>query len=312
VTVVAVIAVVVFKKIQGLFRRKYLNPAGVAKLLVLVPLWGTHLIPPDHLIIDVFSFASLHEALEICYSYTAPFRNPLLTLTILKNHGWLGGASSVAVIIVGIGLITFSRGYVKWKIPMTYLATMAIISASYGLANGEDIALRVTFHVFTGSVIFLAFFMATDPPTTPITGVGQVIFAIGLGALTFFLQTYIQFLGGSILALTLMNLTTPLLDRIGLPKPVENTMQIKLPPAKKFGKTETTRCIRCGKCLTACCRNLKPIFIKEAVDKSDWAKARTLRADLCENCGFCSYMCPSRIDLRGAATNAKRTIQEPE
>ena len=149
----------------------------------------------------------------------APFKDPLLTLTLLKNHGWLGGASSIAVIAVGIGVILFSRGYMKWRTPLTYLATIAIISASYGLINREDIILRVAFHLFVGSVIFLAFFMATDPATTPLTGLGQIIFAIGLGVLTFVFQVWGHFFGGSILALVIMNLTVPLLDRVGIHKP---------------------------------------------------------------------------------------------
>jgi electron transport complex protein RnfD len=171
VAVISAIAVIVFKKIQGLLGRKYLNPAAAAKLLILIPIWSA-LMPQDHLLTAISSFASLKDALSACYSYNAPFKDPLLTLTLLKNHGWLGGASSIAVIAVGIGVILFSRGYMKWRIPLTYLATIAIISAGYGLINREDIILRVAFHLFVGSVIFLAFFMATDPATTPLTGLG--------------------------------------------------------------------------------------------------------------------------------------------
>jgi len=61
--------------------------------------------------------------------------------------------------------------------------------------------------------------MATDPPTTPITHLGQGVFAIGLGILTFAFQLGLNFFGGSILALVIMNLTTPLLNRLGIRKP---------------------------------------------------------------------------------------------
>ena len=57
--------------------------------------------------------------------------------------------------------------------------------------------------------------MATDPATTPWTYSGQAVFGVGLGVLTVLIQMYMGFLGGSILALIIMNLTTPLLDRIG-------------------------------------------------------------------------------------------------
>jgi electron transport complex protein RnfD len=84
---------------------------------------------------------------------------------------------------------------------------------------GGDVYLRLIFELFVGSSIFLAFFMATDPATTPLTNMGQGVFGAGLGILTVLIQTYMSFFGGSILALVIMNLTVPLLDRVGIHKP---------------------------------------------------------------------------------------------
>jgi electron transport complex protein RnfD len=318
VAAISAITVILFKKIQGLLGRKYVNPAAAAKLLALSPIYATALIPTDHLV-DIASSSGLQNAVsQMCYAYhepimgitfNSPLADPLLTLTVLKNHGWLGGASSIVVIIVGIALIFFSRNYVKWKIPVTYLATVAVISASYGFINGDDIVLRVAYHLFIGSSIFLAFFMATDPATTPLTGVGQIIFAIGLGILTLVFQLYVQFLGGSILALVIMNLMSPILDRVGIQKPNENRITKKLPKAKKFKSANLMNCIRCGKCMVSCCKNLSPILIKEAADKGNWNRVKSLKADYCDSCGHCSYMCPSRIELKGAVLNAKQKIQ---
>lgn len=266
-------------------------------------------MPQDHLI-DITSFEILQGALGMCYSATAQFKDSFLTLTVLKNHGWLGGASSIAVIAVGIALILVSRGYIKWKIPLTYLATIAIICAGYDFINGEDVILRAAYHLFVGSVIFLAFFMATDPATTPLTSTGQIIFAVGLGILTMVFQLYFLFLGGSILALIIMDLTTPILDRIGIPKPSGTRIKRKLPKAKKFETGKVRNCIRCRKCLVSCCKNLPCVLIKEAVDKANWAKAKNLGLEYCEACGHCSYVCPSRIDLKGIITVAKQKMQE--
>jgi electron transport complex protein RnfD len=317
VAVISAVTVLVFKRVQGLLGRKYVNPAAAAKLLVLAPIYAIALIPEDHLL-DIATGSGLKFAVsQMCYAYHPPmgglsfssfFSDPVMSLAILKTHGWIGGASSIAVIIVGIGLILFSKGYFKWRIPLTYLVTLAVISGSYGLINGEDVVLRMAFHLFVGSVIFLAFFMATDPATSPLTGMGQLIFAVGLGILTFVIQLYMQFLGGSILALVIMNLTTPLLDRIGLPKPNETRVSRKLPKAKKFENPPLTNCIRCGKCLQICCKFLSPILIKEAADKSDWERVKVLKADYCEGCGHCTYVCPSRIDLKKAVLDAKQKI----
>ena len=82
-----------------------------------------------------------------------------------------------------------------------------------------DLTTRLLFEVFIGSSIFLAFFMATDPATTPLSGIGQIIFGVGFAVLTILIQTYMNFFGGSLLALLIMNLTVPLLDRVGIRKP---------------------------------------------------------------------------------------------
>jgi len=234
VAIISALAVILFKKIQGLLGRKYLNPAAAAKLLVLGPLYTMSLIPSDHLNIANMSAealtkplpllpsgAGLEGTLAFCYAGSnAPFPDEvLMDLLLLKNHGWIGGVSSVAVIIVGIALILVCRGYIKWRIPLTFLVTTAIIATGYSWYYGEDITLRVAFHLFIGSAIFLSFFMATDPATTPLTSTGQVIFAIGLSVLSFVFQIYFVFLGGSILALVIMNLTVPLLNRVGINKP---------------------------------------------------------------------------------------------
>jgi electron transport complex protein RnfD len=141
-------------------------------------------------------------------------------MILAKFHGWTGGASSLAVIVVGIALFVLARNYIKWRVTLAYF--VSIVVASLILASiyaDQNMLLRPFFEVFIGSSIFLGFFMATDPATTPFTGTGQIIFGVGLGFLTVLIQTYMNFFGGSILALVIMNLTVPVLDRIGVHKP---------------------------------------------------------------------------------------------
>jgi len=234
VAIIAAVGMILLKKGQGLLGRKYVNPAATAKLLVFLPFLSEVFLPEEHTLMlpslttpitfsGQFSFAVF---LQSCFANAALTANTtaspndvLWTLGVLKLHSWVGGASSIAVIVVGIALIFFSRGYMKWRITLTYLVTTALFAFGLSYVYGGDPLLRVAFHLFVGSSIFLAFFMATDPATTPITGLGQIIFAIGLGVLTIAFQTWGHFIGGSILALIIMNLTVPLLDRVGIHKP---------------------------------------------------------------------------------------------
>lgn len=328
VAVIAAVGLVVFKKLQGLLGRKYVNPAAAAKFLVLLPFLYYVLIPSDHVsYIPTMAAPLKYEGLDSFASYLQScFGNPTLlmegayalppspsdlfwTMFVGKYHGWPGGASSLAVIAVGICFFIMARRYVKWKITLSYLITTAIMSLIMTGAYGGDTALRLMFHLFAGSSIFLAFFMATDPATTPLTQRGQYIFGAGLGVLTVLIQTYMNFLGGSILALIIMNLTSPMLDKVGLQKPSEAKVEKKLPKAQAFETVKAYQCMRCGACMVACTHNLSPALIMEAFNKGNTEALTKLRADLCDGCGNCTFVCPSRIDVRNFTLRAKASLR---
>jgi electron transport complex protein RnfD len=238
VAIIALVGMIVFKKLQGLLGRKYVNPAAAAKLVVFTPFLGTVLLASAHadsisLVgpigyhININStnilFGAFAGDVQACMG-NLPSRAEIFavtptqmfqTLTLLKFHGWTGGASAIAVILVGVSLFIVARKYMKWRITLSYLATIVAMSAIMFGIYGGDFLLRMGFELFIGSSIFSAFFMATDPATTPWTYSGQAVFGVGLGVLTVLIQMYMGFLGGSILALVIMNLTTPILDRIG-------------------------------------------------------------------------------------------------
>ena len=339
---ISAVGLIVFKKLQGLAGRKYVNPAAIAKLLILGLLFMpaiSSLLPADHALsidlqnprIEVNGFtyypmdtSIFAPALIQCYGspsldpanpYTLgsaenPLPDVLYTMLFAKYHGWVGGFSSIIVMAVGLALFAVCRGYIKWRITIAYLIATAVFSVVMGGIYGGDIVLRMLFHLFTGSSIFMAFFMATDPATTPLTRLGQIIFGAGLAVLTIIIQTYTGFLGGSILALVIMNLTCPILDRVGVPKVRKERRSCgRLPKAKTVSEVTTTQCIRCGRCLYVCAGRLPTISIKEAADKGNWARAKKLGVEYCQQCGTCSFVCPARIDLKGAMLAAKEKVK---
>jgi electron transport complex protein RnfD len=316
VAIISAVGMIVFKKLQGLLGRKYVNPAAAAKILVLIPFLYEILLPEDHL--SMINLAApigygeptyFAETINACYAPEGSTADVLWTLLMAKYHGWPGGASSIAVIIVGVCLFIVARRYIKWRITLSYLITTAVMSIIMTAIYGGDALLRLAFHLFVGSSIFLAFFMATDPATTPLTQKGQCIFGLGLGVLTVLIQSYMNFFGGSILALVIMNLTSPVLDGIGIQKPTEEKVEKKLPKGKPFETVKTVQCMRCGACMVACCHNLSPILIKEAFEKGKTKTLKALRADFCDGCGNCSFVCPARIDLKGFTLRAKASLR---
>ena len=244
VAIISLLGLVVFKKLQGIGGRKYVNPAAAAKFIVLLPFIGSVFLAKDHFAaftagglgvpslagaigggtkpVGTNGVASFATYLQGCYSNPAgtslPDVNSLMILE--KFHGWTGGASAIAVIVVGIALFVLARKYIKWRVTVAYFISIFALSIIMSFMYADsDMITRLLFEVFIGSSIFLGFFMATDPATTPFTGTGQIIFGVGLAVLTVLIQTYMNFFGGALLALLIMNLTVPLLDRVGIHKP---------------------------------------------------------------------------------------------
>ncbi len=334
VALISLIGMAVFKKVMSIAGRKYVNPAAAAKFIVFLPFINSVLIAVDHLKISMSGYLLEIPRLAGPIGLTAPgggnsfgtymqscFSNPLSTappdvswiMLFEKFHGWAGGACSIAVIVVGIGFFVVARRYVKWRITLAYLVTTAIMSVLFSLAYADvDFMARLLFELFIGSSIFMAFFMATDPATTPLTYTGQAIFGVGLGVLTILIQTFMNFFGGSILALIIMNLAAPALDKVGKLKPSTETKEPKLPKAQSFApeKVKEFQCIRCGACMRVCCHKLSPILIKQAFDKMDFDTLSKLHADYCTGCGHCTFVCPARIDLRKSILQAKGMLRQ--
>jgi electron transport complex protein RnfD len=332
VALISLIGLVLFKKLQGLAGRKFVNPAAIAKIIVLIPFLYAVFVPKDHTN-DIPTLAthlnyqgttSFGAWMQFCFSNPGPIKNGHLpgytasdvfqTLFLDKFHGWTGGASALAVIVVGIALFVIARKYIKWRITAAYLGVTIILSLLMTVAYGGDVALRLMFELFIGSSIFLAFFMATDPASTPLTYTGQIIFGAGLAVITVLLQTYASFFGGSIVALVIMNLTSPALDKIGRMKPTTESKEPKLPKAQAFApeKVKTYQCMRCGACMRVCCHGLSPILIKQAFDKMDFDTMSKLHADYCTGCGHCTFVCPARIDLRNSVLRSKAMLRQQE
>jgi electron transport complex protein RnfD len=337
VALISMVGMVLFKKLMG---RKLVNPAAAAKFLVLLPLLGSVFLAVDHLKTGLLGvpalagplgggiapingngLASFATYLQGCFANpmlpaltSAPTTEQMLQVMVLdKFHGWVGGASSIAVIIAGLALFIVARRYIKWRITLAYFVSIALMSLLMSVAYADtDMTLRLLFSVFIGSSIFMAFFMATDPATTPLTYTGQLIFGVGLAVLTVLIQTGMNFFGGSILALVIMNLTSPMLDKIGKLKPMTETKEPKLPKAKQFApeKIKEYQCIRCGACMRVCCHKLSPILIKQAFDKQNIDTLVKLHADFCTACGHCTFVCPAKIDLRVSILKAKGMLRQ--
>lgn len=144
--------------------------------------------------------------------------------------GCIGEVSALLLILGGIYLLI--RKIITWEIPVAYLLTFSIFVWIFGglKFNGQFFTGDVVFNLFTGGLMLGAIFMATDMVTSPLTSKGQIIFGIGCGFLTFLIRVYGSFPEGVSLAIVLMNIAVPLIDRYS------KTKVFGVEPVKKGGK----------------------------------------------------------------------------
>lgn len=67
-------------------------------------------------------------------------------------------------------------------------------------------------------------------------------------------------------------------------------------------------CLGCGKCVEYCPAFLSPVQIKNALDAGDKELLSEYHPEKCMQCGLCSYICPSRIELTESVGKAKALL----
>lgn len=141
--------------------------------------------------------------------------------------GCIGEVSAFLLIIGAIYLIC--RKIITWHIPVVYLGSFAILTwifggipSGFGAFKGE-----ILLPLFSGGLMLGALFMATDWVTSPTTVKGQIIYAIGCGFFTFLIRSFGSLPEGTSLAILLMNIVTPTLERYIKPKKFGAVKKVK-------------------------------------------------------------------------------------
>jgi len=131
--------------------------------------------------------------------------------------GSLGETGAIALLLGGIYLLV--RGAASWQIPVGMLGSMAVISVIGRLYN-PDLVMYPHMQLVAGGAMLGAFFIATDPVSSPLTSSGRWIFGIGVGAFTMLIRLLGNYSEGVMYAVLLMNAFTPMINRLTAPKPL--------------------------------------------------------------------------------------------
>lgn len=140
--------------------------------------------------------------------------NPYAVDAFFGNTAGCIGEVSAVLLICGAILLLVTK-VINWRIPVVYIGTFALLAWIFGgipygngLFSGE-----ILLPLFSGGLMLGALFMATDWVTTPTTPWGQVVFAFGCGFFTFLIRYFGSLPEGVSLAIILMNIVTPTIDR---------------------------------------------------------------------------------------------------
>ena len=130
------------------------------------------------------------------------------------NVGGCIGETSAFLLLIGL-VYLLARKVIKITIPACYIGTVAVLTLLFPMGNPPIQWMAA--HLFGGGLMLGAIFMATDYVTSPITTLGQVLYAIGCGALTVLIRYFGGYNEGVSYAILVMNGFVVLFDRIGRP-----------------------------------------------------------------------------------------------
>ena len=133
----------------------------------------------------------------------------LMSLFIGTIPGALGETSVLLCLVAFVYLVV--RKVIDWYVPTIYIGTVFILTMLIGFINGYGLWFPL-YNIFSGSLLFCAVFVATEPVTTPRTPNGKIIFAVILGIITTLIRLSTGYDGVG-LSILLCCLITPFIDK---------------------------------------------------------------------------------------------------
>lgn len=200
----SIFAIIVVKQLFGGLGQNFMNPALAARCFLLISFAGK---------MTSFTYDGVTGATPLYLIKTGESVN-VLDMFIGNTAGVIGETSVIAILAGAIYLLI--RKVITPSIPFIYIGVFAIYMLIFG-GHGFDMT-YIASQLCGGGLMLGAFFMATDYVTSPVTGMGKVIYAVILGILTGLFRTQGNSAEGVSYAIIISNLLVPIIEKITLPK----------------------------------------------------------------------------------------------
>lgn len=229
----ALVAIVVVKQFFGGIGQNFVNPALVGRITLMVSfpdVMAPSSWPNPNLLNQGLDGVTSPSPLTGLAEGTTPsltqmFNTPTdydpLSMLFGMRPGALGETCAIALLIGGAYLCF--RKVISPIIPLVFMGTTVAITWIAGQ--------NPYYHLMSGGLMLGAIFMATDYTTCPINRKGKIIYAVGCGIITAVIRLWGNMPEGVSVAIVLMNILVPHIERITTPKPFGT-------PGKKQGKKE--------------------------------------------------------------------------
>ena len=210
----AVAAIVLGKMIFGGLGQNIFNPAMVGRAFVMICFAGK--MSADAYIDKAgVGINALAQATPLSLQKASAPATDLIVEFLGTHNGSLGETSALACLVGGLYLCF--RRTAAWQIPFGMILSVTVIGSLLQIGGAE---VGVLHHLFGGALLFGAFFIATDPTSSPLTPLGRLIFGLSVGAMVMLLRTLSSYPEGVMFAVLVVNAFVPLINRWTIPTPV--------------------------------------------------------------------------------------------
>jgi len=215
----SIAAIALGKMVFGGLGCNLFNPAMVGRAFVMLSFAA--LLGSSSYVIgsDVTDIEVLTQATPLAIAKataTDIWSEGIWPLFLGHTNGSLGETSALMLLLGGIYLCV--RRVAAWEIPAAMLAAMLVLGQLFywmDLTKFSGI-----YQICSGAAMLGAFFIATDPVTSPMSFKGKVIYGAGIGVLTIIMRVFSGYTEGVMFAVLLMNAAGPLLNRWTIPVPL--------------------------------------------------------------------------------------------
>lgn len=205
------IMILIGKQIYGGIGANPFNPVMVAVAILMVA-WKNFFDYDAMLVTYPIDFLTVHPLVALKYFGTeVAARFTAVDLLLGRQSGSIGAPFGLWLILGGVYLIL--RGFIRWEISVSFLVGIATTAFLFHSANPAKYG-GPMIHLLSGTTLMGAFFLATEDSSSPVNFIPLLLYGALGGIMTVLIRCIGVYPDGVVFAILVINLVSPLLDRI--------------------------------------------------------------------------------------------------